>query len=174
NRSGAPGTTSASCSTAARPPRTCWRPSPASSRGGCTPRAVPHRLPGWWAYRAAWTAAARATGGLRRTVRPPGPDARFGRGEPRAAGHAGAVSLGNHVVEEEGMATRDTGGQSQTGRSRRDAEIEDTQAPEVDPEISERVEKVSEEVDDILDEIDSVLEENAEEFIRGYVQKGGQ
>lgn len=72
------------------------------------------------------------------------------------------------------MATRDTGGQSQAGRSRRDAEIEDTQAPEVDPEISERVEKVSEEVDDILDEIDSVLEENAEEFIRGYVQKGGQ
>ncbi len=72
------------------------------------------------------------------------------------------------------MATRDTGGQSQTGCSRRDAEIEDTQAPQVDPEISERVEKVSEEVDDILDEIDSVLEENAEEFIRGYVQKGGQ
>lgn len=29
-------------------------------------------------------------------------------------------------------------------------------------------------VDAILDEIDSVLEENAEEFVRGYVQKGGQ
>jgi len=29
-------------------------------------------------------------------------------------------------------------------------------------------------VDDILDEIDEVLEENAEEFVRGYVQKGGQ
>lgn len=29
-------------------------------------------------------------------------------------------------------------------------------------------------VDDLLDEIDDVLEENAEEFIRGYVQKGGQ
>ena len=26
----------------------------------------------------------------------------------------------------------------------------------------------------VLDEIDSVLEENAEEFVRGYVQKGGQ
>lgn len=72
------------------------------------------------------------------------------------------------------MATRDTGGQSQSGKSRRDAEVEDTAAPEVDPEVAERVEKVSEEVDDILDEIDSVLEENAEEFIRGYVQKGGQ
>jgi ubiquitin-like protein Pup len=29
-------------------------------------------------------------------------------------------------------------------------------------------------VDDLLDEIDDVLEENAEEFVNGYVQKGGQ
>ena len=29
-------------------------------------------------------------------------------------------------------------------------------------------------IDSILDEIDEVLEENAEEFVRGYVQKGGQ
>jgi ubiquitin-like protein Pup len=29
-------------------------------------------------------------------------------------------------------------------------------------------------VDSILDEIDEVLEENAEEFVRGFVQKGGQ
>lgn len=71
------------------------------------------------------------------------------------------------------MATRDTGGQSQSGKSRRE-EIEDSAAPEVDPEVTERVEKISEEVDDLLDEIDSVLEENAEEFVRGYVQKGGQ
>ena len=31
-----------------------------------------------------------------------------------------------------------------------------------------------EKVDDLLDEIDSVLEENAEEFVKNYVQKGGQ
>lgn len=72
------------------------------------------------------------------------------------------------------MATRDAGGQSQSGKARRDTEVEETEATEVDPETTERVEKVSEEVDDLLDEIDSVLEENAEEFIRGYVQKGGQ
>jgi prokaryotic ubiquitin-like protein Pup len=72
------------------------------------------------------------------------------------------------------MATRDTGGQSQSGRSRRETEDDQSAAPEVDPEVTERVEKVSEEVDDLLDEIDSVLEENAEEFIRGYIQKGGQ
>lgn len=30
------------------------------------------------------------------------------------------------------------------------------------------------EVDDLLDEIDDVLESNAESFVRGFVQKGGQ
>ena len=29
-------------------------------------------------------------------------------------------------------------------------------------------------VSDLLDEIDSVLEENAEEFVKSFVQKGGQ
>lgn len=29
-------------------------------------------------------------------------------------------------------------------------------------------------IDAILDEIDEVLEEDAEEFVRAYVQKGGQ
>lgn len=28
--------------------------------------------------------------------------------------------------------------------------------------------------DDLLDEIDSLLDNNAEEFVRSYVQKGGQ
>jgi len=37
-----------------------------------------------------------------------------------------------------------------------------------------RGEKLKEEMDDILDEIDSVLEENAEEFVKSYVQKGGE
>ena len=32
----------------------------------------------------------------------------------------------------------------------------------------------SEKIDDLLDEIDSVLEENAEEFVKNYVQKGGE
>lgn len=29
-------------------------------------------------------------------------------------------------------------------------------------------------LDDLLDEIDSVLENNAESFVQGFVQKGGQ
>ena len=35
-------------------------------------------------------------------------------------------------------------------------------------------EDLKHELDDLLDEIDEVLEENAEEFIKGYVQKGGE
>jgi ubiquitin-like protein Pup len=72
------------------------------------------------------------------------------------------------------MATRDTGGQSQSGKGRRDEEFEEGPGPEANPEVAERHEKITEDVDDLLDEIDSVLEENAEEFVRGYVQKGGQ
>jgi ubiquitin-like protein Pup len=35
-------------------------------------------------------------------------------------------------------------------------------------------EALKEELDDLLDEIDSVLEANADEFVRSYVQKGGE
>lgn len=34
--------------------------------------------------------------------------------------------------------------------------------------------KLKADLDDLLDEIDAVLEVNAEEFVRGYVQKGGE
>jgi ubiquitin-like protein Pup len=33
---------------------------------------------------------------------------------------------------------------------------------------------LKQDLDEILDEIDSLLEENAEEFVQGYVQKGGE
>jgi ubiquitin-like protein Pup len=41
-------------------------------------------------------------------------------------------------------------------------------------ETSSKASELKEEMDDILDEIDTVLEENAEEFVKSYVQKGGQ
>ncbi|MFN2526218.1 MAG: ubiquitin-like protein Pup [Actinomycetota bacterium] len=34
--------------------------------------------------------------------------------------------------------------------------------------------ETKQEIDELLDEIDEVLESNAEDFIRAYVQKGGQ
>ena len=35
-------------------------------------------------------------------------------------------------------------------------------------------EKLKEEMDALVDEIDEVLEENAEEFVKNYVQRGGE
>ncbi|MEI7754244.1 MAG: ubiquitin-like protein Pup [Actinomycetota bacterium] len=35
-------------------------------------------------------------------------------------------------------------------------------------------EKLKAELDDLLDEIDDVLETNAEDFVKSYVQKGGE
>ena len=42
------------------------------------------------------------------------------------------------------------------------------------PAVSERGEEIKAELDDLLDEIDEVLETNAEEFVKSYIQKGGQ
>ena len=42
------------------------------------------------------------------------------------------------------------------------------------PSASERGEELKAELDDLLDEIDEVLETNAEDFVKGYIQKGGQ
>lgn len=50
----------------------------------------------------------------------------------------------------------------------------DEESAEGAPAGQERREKLGEDVDTILDEIDDVLEENAEDFVRAYVQKGGQ
>ncbi len=53
--------------------------------------------------------------------------------------------------------------------TRRVEEVDD-----VGPVNSEQGEKIKAELDELLDEIDEVLEENAEDFVRSYVQKGGQ
>ncbi|MDA2988064.1 MAG: ubiquitin-like protein Pup [Actinomycetota bacterium] len=39
---------------------------------------------------------------------------------------------------------------------------------------TENKEALDADVDSILDEIDEVLEENAEDFVKSFVQKGGQ
>ncbi len=42
------------------------------------------------------------------------------------------------------------------------------------PATSESGEKIKAELDDLLDEIDDVLEQNAEDFVKSYIQKGGE
>ena len=57
----------------------------------------------------------------------------------------------------------------QTRKPKPKQEEESAQAEEAKSEASSTAE-----VDDLLDEIDSVLEENSEEFVRAFIQKGGQ
>lgn len=51
-------------------------------------------------------------------------------------------------------------------------------APEEQEEVVEAKdlhnEELAQDVDDILNDIDDILEENAQEFVQGFVQKGGQ
>jgi prokaryotic ubiquitin-like protein Pup len=42
------------------------------------------------------------------------------------------------------------------------------------PEEKASTSESNKEVDDLLDEIDAVLESNAEDFVRAFVQKGGE
>ena len=44
----------------------------------------------------------------------------------------------------------------------------------VETDLAERKEMIDEDVDAILDEIDEVLETNAEDFVKSFIQKGGQ
>ena len=69
------------------------------------------------------------------------------------------------------MATKDSGGQSR--QTRREDEVEEVAAEEA-TDVQERVGKLTDDVDALLDEIDDVLEVNAEDFVKGYVQKGGE
>lgn len=52
--------------------------------------------------------------------------------------------------------------------AKQDEEIADA------PAKSEKGEKIKAELDDLLDEIDDVLETNAEDFVKSYIQKGGE
>jgi len=51
---------------------------------------------------------------------------------------------------------------------------EQDEVAEQAPASSEQGEALKAELDDLLDEIDEVLETNAEDFVKSYIQKGGQ
>jgi prokaryotic ubiquitin-like protein Pup len=59
-------------------------------------------------------------------------------------------------------------------KSTKPAEREDEKQSTGQTELTKKGEELAEKLDDLLDEIDEVLEENAEEFVRGYIQRGGQ
>jgi ubiquitin-like protein Pup len=68
------------------------------------------------------------------------------------------------------MPTHDSG----QNRPQRHQDEEVDEAVEASSDVAERHEKLTEDVDAILDEIDDVLESNAEDFVRAFVQKGGE
>jgi ubiquitin-like protein Pup len=52
--------------------------------------------------------------------------------------------------------------------------VDDREVEELAPTDTAHKAELDSEVDSLLDEIDDVLEVNAEEFVRSFVQKGGQ
>ena len=65
------------------------------------------------------------------------------------------------------------GEQKQKAKGGGDGEGDDADG-EGGQKLAEKGEELKEEMDNLLDEIDSVLEENAEEFVKNYVQRGGE
>lgn len=61
-------------------------------------------------------------------------------------------------------------------RIRRTKESRSDRSDSIDAPIPKAAEStgLQEDLEDILDEIDEALEANAEEFVRSYVQKGGE
>ncbi len=70
------------------------------------------------------------------------------------------------------MASSEGGGQERA--SKKSEDVDEAVVAETTSDVHDRVAELTSDVDDLLDEIDDVLEQNAEEFVRSYVQKGGE
>jgi ubiquitin-like protein Pup len=62
----------------------------------------------------------------------------------------------------------------QTQKPKKGGEGEGGDASEGGQKLAKKGEALKEEMDALVDEIDEVLEENAEEFVKNYVQRGGE
>ncbi len=69
------------------------------------------------------------------------------------------------MAQEQKQPRRSGQGESQT---------EDTTEVAPESDVAERKESLDGDVDSILDEIDDVLEANAEDFVKSFIQKGGE
>jgi ubiquitin-like protein Pup len=54
------------------------------------------------------------------------------------------------------------------------ATTEEAQPEKKAKDIKGKGEDLKDEMDNLIEEIDAVLEENAEEFVKAYVQRGGE
>lgn len=59
-------------------------------------------------------------------------------------------------------------------QSRKSSETEEQAQATGQEDVAERKEQLDEDIDAILGEIDDVLETNAEDFVKSFIQKGGE
>ena len=59
-------------------------------------------------------------------------------------------------------------------QSKKASETDEATEVEASADVAERKEQLDEDIDAILGEIDEVLETNAEDFVKSFIQKGGQ
>jgi ubiquitin-like protein Pup len=57
---------------------------------------------------------------------------------------------------------------------RKASEVEETTEEVTESDVAERKVALDDDIDAILDEIDDVLETNAEDFVKSFIQKGGE
>ncbi|MBZ5739875.1 ubiquitin-like protein Pup [Nocardioides mangrovi] len=57
---------------------------------------------------------------------------------------------------------------------RKASEVDESVETAPESDVAERKEALDSDIDDILDEIDDVLETNAEDFVKSFIQKGGE
>ena len=69
------------------------------------------------------------------------------------------------------MASKDTGGQKRASKA--SEEVDEVEA-EATSDVADRKDKLDQDIDAMLDDIDDVLEENSEDFVRSFIQKGGE
>ena len=95
---------------------------------------------------------------------PPRESAMQVRKEPtrRPAAHADASILPIFGAAESQQKKRHGGGDGEGGEAA---------GPR---KLAQKSKELKEEMDSLVDEIDEVLEENAEEFVKNYVQRGGE
>lgn len=62
----------------------------------------------------------------------------------------------------------------QERKHKRDAGGAPPEVGQANPETARKGKKLKEDLDKLMEEIDEVLEANAEEFVKSYVQRGGE
>ena len=64
--------------------------------------------------------------------------------------------------------------QERKAKQRSGSEQPEEPAPAASTKLTDKGEKIKKSIDEVIDEIDGILEENAEEFVKSYVQRGGE